>query len=132
MLNMTVRTRWQPREALDKAYRRFVQELGLEAVEIVAHQHGGAGFTEIRVSSGQIEGARRVEARDLLDELVAHCRRGYGLELAYYLLHMHSAPDESAGHLVVKISAGEATEMELSSEQFDFQVREFLDTVPKG
>jgi hypothetical protein len=126
MLNLTVKTKLEPLEALDKTYEYFTKEVGLQVVEIVGHMHADQGFAEIRLSSGPLSGgAKKLESRRVLQEILEHIRKSYGLETVHYLLHMHSVPDESVGHLIAKITTGSPVEVEFTSEEYDDQVREF-------
>jgi len=65
------------------------------------------------------------ESREVLQEILDHVSETYGLETVHYLLHMHSVPDESVGHLIAKVSTGSPTEVEFTSEEYDEQVKEF-------
>jgi hypothetical protein len=75
---------------------------------MVGHMHAEEGFTEIRLSKGEHE------SRQVLGEILDHLSETYGLETVHYLLHMHSVPDESVGHLVAKVSTGSPTEVEFA------------------
>ena len=123
MLNLAVKTKLKPHEALDKTYEYFTTHVGLRVVEIVGHMHANQGFTEIRLSSGKLAGEH--ESRQVLHEILDHVSDKYGLQTVHYLLHMHSDPDESIGHLIAKVSTGSPTEVEFTSEEYDEQVREF-------
>jgi hypothetical protein len=125
MLNLAVKTKLEPLEALERTHDHFTKELGLKVVEMVGHMHGKEGFTEIRLSSGKIIGTGEHDAQQVLRELLDHTEATYGLQTVHYLLHMHSVPDESVGHLVVKVGTGSPTEVEFSSEEYDEAVREF-------
>jgi hypothetical protein len=128
MLNLTVKTKFEPLEALDKTYDYFTTEVGLQVVEIVGHMHADQGFAEIRLSSGPLSGgsgAKKLESRRVLQEILEHIKKTYGLETVHYLLHMHSVPDESVGHLVAKVTTGPPAEVEFTSEEYDEEVRAF-------
>ncbi len=125
MLNLSVKTKLKPREAFDKTYEHFTKNVGLRVVEMVGHMHATEGFTEIRISSGKLSGKGEHESRQVLREILDHVRDTYGLETVHYLLHMHSVPDESVGHLIAKVNTGSPTEVEFTSEEYDEQVREF-------
>jgi hypothetical protein len=125
MLNLTVKTKLKPREALDKAYEHFTKNMGLQVVEMVGHMHATKGFAEIRLSSGTLSGKGEHESRRVLRDILDHLEATYGLETVHYLLHMHSAPDGSIGHLIVKVSTGSPTEVEFTSEEYDVPVKEF-------
>ena len=125
MLNLTVKTKLKPREALDKTYDYFTKKGGLRVVEMVGHMHAEQGFIEIRLSSGKLTAKGEYESRRVLREILDDVSETYGLETAHYLLHMHSVPDDSVGHLIAKVSAASPTEVEFTSEEYDEQVREF-------
>jgi hypothetical protein len=125
MLNLAVKTKLEPLEALDRTYEYFTKNLGLEVVEMVGHMHGKEGFTEIRLSSGKLVGTGEHDARQVLRQLLEHIESAYGLETVHYLLHMHSVPDGSVGHLIVKVGTGSPTEVEFTSEEYDEPVKEF-------
>ena len=125
MLNLTVKTKLKPREALDKTYEHFTKNVGMRVVEMVGHMHADQGFTEVRLSSGTISAKGEHESRQVLREILDHVSDTYGLETVHYLLHMHSVPDETVGHLVAKVSTGSPTEVEFTSEEYDEQVKEF-------
>jgi hypothetical protein len=125
MLNLTVKTKLKPEVALDKTYEYFTKTGGMRVVEMVGHMHGEAGFTEIRLSSGTLSANGKHESRQVLREILDHINETYGLETVYYLLHMHSVPDESVGHLVAKVITGAPTQVEFTSQEYDEQVREF-------
>jgi hypothetical protein len=125
MLNLSVKTKLKPLEALDKTYEHFTKNVGLRVVEMVGHMHGDAGFTEIRLSSGKLVGNGEHEARRVLQDLTEHVKEQYGLDTVHYLLHMHSVPDETIGHLIAKVNTSSPTEVEFTSEEYDAQVKEF-------
>jgi hypothetical protein len=125
MLNLTVKTKLKPQEALDKTYEYFAESVGLKVVELVGHMHADQGFSEVRLSSGTLSAKGEYESRQVLREILKHIRNRYGLETVHYLLHMHSVPDESVGHLVAKVTTGSPTEVEFTSEEYDEQVKEF-------
>ena len=125
MLNLTVKTKLKPLEAVDKTYEYFTKHVGLRVVEMAGHMHGERGFTEVRLSSEGLSADGKHESRQVLQELLEHIRERYGLETVHYLLHMHSVPDESEGHLITKVTTGSPTEVEFSSVEYDEQVKEF-------
>lgn len=132
MLTLNVQTKLKPLEALESAYKYFTVQVGLKVVEIVAHLHAQDGFTEIRVSSGKIIAKREYDAQEMLNDLVRYVERSYGLQAVHYLLHMHSIPDETAGHMVVKVNTSTPTELELTSEDYDHQAQEYANRLPKA
>jgi hypothetical protein len=132
MLTMTARTKLTPMETVNRAYQHFAEENGLDVVEIMAHLHAKEGFTEIHLSSGKLVGNKEYESRDLLQELVGHLEETYGLKIVHYLLHMHSVPDESVGHLTVMVDTGSPTEVRFASEACDQEVRAFASSLPKA
>jgi hypothetical protein len=129
VLNLTVKTKLKPWAAFDRTYEHFTKNVGLSVVEMVGHMHAKEGFTEIRLSSGTLSANGEHKSRQVLQEILDHVSQTYGLETVHYLLHMHSVPDESVGHLIVKVSTGSPTEVEFTSEEYDEQVREFARTL---
>ena len=125
MLNLSVKTKLKPWAAFEKTYEHFTGNVGLRVVEMVGHMHAKEGFTEIRLSSGTLAADGEHESRRVLREILDHVSETYGLETVHYLLHMHSVPDESVGHLIAKVSTGSPTEVEFTSEEYDEQVKEF-------
>jgi hypothetical protein len=125
MLNLSVKTKLKPLEALDKTYEHFTKNVGLRVVEMVGHMHAEQGFVEIRLSGGILSAKGEHESRQVLREILGHVSDTYGLDAVHYLLHMHSVPDESVGHLIAKVNNGSPTEVEFTSEEYDGQVREF-------
>jgi hypothetical protein len=132
MLTMTARTKLTPMETVNRAYQHFAEESGLDVVEIMAHLHAKEGFTEIHLSSGKVVGNKEYESRELLQEIVGHLEETYGLKMVHYLLHMHSVPDDSVGHLTVMVDNGSPTEVQLASEEYDQEVRSFASSLPKA
>jgi hypothetical protein len=130
MLTLSVKTKMAAPEAFGRTLDHFTSNLGLRAVELAAHLHGTEGFTEIRLSGDALVGRQRLNPRQVLEELSALVEDKYGLEPVHYLLHMHSHPDESVGHLVVKIVTGPPVELEFTSEEYDGPVREFAESLP--
>jgi hypothetical protein len=125
MLNLSVKTKLKPLEALDKTYEHFTKNVGLRVVEMVGHMHAEQGFAEIRLSSGILSAKGEHDSRQVLREILNHVNETYGLDTVHYVLHMHSVPDESVGHLIAKVSNSSPTEVEFTSEEYDEQVREF-------
>lgn len=132
MLSMSVRTALPPMEVLDGAYRHFGERAGLQVVEIAAHLHAEEGFSEIRLSSGRLVGNGEYESRGVLQDIVKHLDAMYGLKIVYYLLHIHSLPDDSAEHLTVTVTTGSPTEVHLACTEHEQQVRAFASTLPKA
>jgi hypothetical protein len=131
MLTLEVTTVLGAVEALDRTLRHFTEQFGLKPVEIAAHLHGREGFVEVRISGDALEGSERQDPERVLKQLATHVEREYGLSTVHYLLHMHSDPDESVGHLVVKINLGPPVGLEFTSEEFDEAVREYAATLPR-
>jgi hypothetical protein len=127
MLNLSVRTKLEALEALDRASNYF-EKNGLALVETIAHLHGKGGFTEIRVSGGKLVGKREYDSKTVLDELVKNARDRFGFEPVSFGLHFH-AP---LGHVDVRVSNEKPTEVTLDSIEYDSQVKQFADRLPKA
>jgi len=127
MLKLSVRTKLDALEALDRASKYF-EENGLALVETNAHLHGKGGFTEIRVSGGKLVGKREYDSKFVLDELVKNTRDRFGFEPVSFGLHFH-AP---LGHVDVMVSNVEPAEVVLDSLEYDNQVKEFAGRLPKA
>jgi hypothetical protein len=127
MLKLSVRTKLDALEALDRASKYF-EENGLALVETNAHLHGKGGFTEIRVSGGKLVGKREYDSKFVLDELVKNARDRFGFEPVSFGLHFH-AP---LGHVDVMVSNEEPAEVVLDSLEYDNQVKEFAGRLPKA
>ena len=127
MLKLSVRTKLDALEALDRASKYF-EENGLALVETNAHLHGKGGFTEIRVSGGKLVGKREYDSKFVLDELVKNTRDRFGFEPVSFGLHFH-AP---LGHVDVMVSNEEPAEVVLDSLEYDNQVKEFAGRLPKA
>jgi len=126
-LKLSVRTKLDALEALDRASKYF-EENGLALVETIAHLHGRGGFTEIRVSGGKLVGKREYDSKTVLDELVKTARDKFGFEVVSFGLHFH-AP---LGHVDVMVSSEKPAEVTLDSEEYDSQVKQFADRLPKA
>lgn len=127
MLKLSVRTRLDALEALGRASKYF-EENGLALVETIAHLHGKGGFTEIRVSGGKLVGKREYDSKFVLDEMAKIARERFGFEPVSFGLHFH-AP---LGHVDVMVSTEKPAEVILDSTEYDNQVREFADRLPKA
>ena len=127
MLKLSVKTRLDALEALDRASKYFEQN-GLALVETNAHLHGKGGFTEIRVSGGKLVGKREYDSKMVLEELMKNARERFGFEPVSYGLHFH-AP---LGHVDVVVSNEKPVEMTIDSSEYDNQVREFAGRLPKA
>ena len=127
MLRLSVRTRLDALEALDRAGKYF-EENGLALVETIAHLHGRGGFAEIRVSGGKLVGKPEYDSKFILDELAENARERFGLEPVSFGLHFH-AP---LGHVDVTVSNEKPAEVNLDSVEYDDQVKQFADRLPKA
>jgi hypothetical protein len=127
MLNLSVRTKLEALEALDRASNYF-EKNGLALVETIAHLHGKGGFTEIRVSGGKLVGKHEYDSKTVMDELVKDIRDRFGFEPVSFGLHFH-AP---LGHVDVTVSNEKPSEVTLDSIEYDSQVKQFADRLPKA
>lgn len=114
-------------QTLDRASKYF-EENGLALVETIGHLHGKEGFTEIRVSGGKLVGKTEYDSKFVLDELTNHARSKFGFEPVSFGLHFH-AP---LGHVDVTVSNEKPVEVSLDSVEYDAQVKQFADKLPKA
>ena len=127
MLKLSVRTKLDALQALDRASEYF-EENGLALVETIAHLHGKGGFAEIRVSGEKLIGKREYDPKFVLDELTKNARERFGFEPVSFGLHFH-AP---LGHVNVNVSNERPAEVNLDSLEYDVQVRQFAERLPKA
>jgi hypothetical protein len=127
MLRLSVKTKLTPLQALDRATKYF-EENGLALVETIGHLHGKGGFTEIRVSGGKLVGKAEYDSKLVLDELTNDARSKFGFEPVSFGLHFH-AP---FGHVDVTVSNEKPVEVSLDSVEYDAQVKEFANKLPKA
>jgi len=127
MLRLSVKTKLSPLQTLDRASKYF-EENGLSLVETIAHLHGKGGFTEIRVSGGKLVGKAEYDSKLVLDELTSDARSKFGFEPVSFGLHFH-AP---LGHVDVTVSNEKPVEVSLDSVEYDAQVKQFANKLPKA
>jgi hypothetical protein len=127
MLRLSVKTKLDPLEALDRANKYF-EENGLTLIETTAHLHGQGGFTEIRVSGGKLVGKAEYSSKTVLDELTKSARDRFGFEPVTFSLHFHTA----LGYVDVSVSNEKPAEVTLETMEYDSQVKEFADGLPKA
>jgi hypothetical protein len=126
MLRLSVKTKLEPLEALDRANKYFEQE-GLTLVETIAHLHGKGGFAEIRVSGGKLLGKAGYDSKQVLSELTRSAVDRFGFEPVSFSLHFHA----TVGHVDVTVSNEKPDEVMLDSVEYDYQVREFAARLPR-
>jgi hypothetical protein len=132
MLKMSARTSLPLDEVVERAMRYFVREEKLALVELNGHLHGREGAVDIAVSGARIAGGGQVyEAPDVLRAVVGQVMDRYGLAIVYLIVHLHTAPDESVGHLVVRIDTEGGTDVSLESRELDYQAKSFLAVLPR-
>lgn len=127
MLNLSVKTKLDPLEALDRANKYF-EENGLTLIETVAHLHGQGGFTEIRVSGGKLVGKAEYDSKTVLDELTKTATERFGFKPISFSLHFHA----TVGHVDVTVSNEKPAEVTLESMEFENQAKQFADRLPKA
>ena len=132
MLNLSVTTSLSRDEVIERALAHFVQTWGLSLVELVGHMHGREGAVEVVVSGERVAGNGTYEPQALLGSILAHVRQGFGLEEVYTLLHLHTAPDETAGHLLLRVVRQQPLEVAVECRELDAQTRAFIDGLPKA
>jgi hypothetical protein len=127
MLRLSVKTKLAPLEALDRANKYF-EENGLTLIETIAHLHGQGGFTEIRVSGGKLVGKAEYSSKTVLDELTKSATDRFGFEPVTFSLHFHTP----LGYVDVSVSNQKPAEVTLETMEYDSQVKEFADRLPKA
>ena len=127
MLKLSVKTKLDSAEALDRATKYF-EEKGLTLIEGAAHLHGRGGFTEIRVSGGKLLGKAEYDSKIILNELTKHAEDRFGFEAMESSLHFH-AP---IGFVDVSVSSEKPTEVTFQTMEYEYQVKEFADKLPKA
>jgi hypothetical protein len=127
MLRLSVKTKLSPLQTLDRASKYF-EENGLSLVETIGHLHGKGGFAEIRVSGGKLVGKAEYDSKLVLDELTNDARSKFGFEPVSFGLHFH-AP---LGHVDVTVSNEKPVEVSLDSVEYDAQVKQFANKLPKA
>ncbi len=131
MINLTATTILTSDETAERALAYFVHEAGLRLIEISGHCHGREGSLEVTVSGDPLVGREKYEPLDLLRAVLRDMRDRYGFSMAQVLLHFHTEPDETAGHMMLQIDAGAPGEVGIESEGLDRLSREFLDGLPR-
>ena len=126
MLRLSVKTKLEPLEALDRANKYFEQK-GLTLIESIAHLHGKGGSAEIRVSGGKLVGKTGYDSKQVLSELMRSAVDRFGFEPVSFSLHFHA----TVGHVDVTVSNEKPAEVILDSVEYDYQVREFADSLPR-
>lgn len=126
MLRLSVKTKLEPLKAFDMANEYFEKQ-GLTLVENIAHLHGKGGFAEIRVSGGKLVGKAEYDSKQVLSELTRNAVERFGFEPSSFSLHFH-AP---VGHVDVTVSNEKPAEVTLDSVEYDYQVKEFADRLPR-
>ena len=121
-----MKTKLEPSQTLDRANKYFEQK-GLTLVENVAHLHGKGGFAEIRVSGGKLVGKAEYDSKQVLSELARNAVDRFGFEPVSFSLHFH-AP---VGDVDVTVSNEKPAEVMLDSTEYDYQVRELADSLPR-
>lgn len=127
MLKLSVKTKLEPLEALDRAGKYF-EENGLTLVETIAHLHGQGGFAEIRVSGGKLIGKAEYDSKRVLDELTKTAEEKFGFTPVSFGLHFHTA----VGYVDVSVSNEKPPEMTFETAEYDYQVKEFAGRLPKA
>ena len=122
-----MKTKLEPLKAFDMADEYFEQQ-GLTLVENIAHLHGKGGFAEIRVSGGKLVGKAEYDSKQVLGELTSNAVDRFGFEPSSFSLHFHT----SVGHVDVTVSNEKPAEVTLDSVEYDHQVREFAERLPRA
>jgi hypothetical protein len=131
MLDLTATTILTPDESVERALAYFCGECGLRLIEISGHCHGREGSLEVTVTGDTLMGRERYEPLQLLRSVLKDIRDRYGLSLVQVVLHFHTTPDETAGHLMIQVDAGSPVEVGAESQGLDRISRDFLDGLPR-
>jgi hypothetical protein len=127
MLRLSVKTRLEPLEALDRAGKYF-EKNGLTLIETIAHLHGQGGFTEIRVSGGKLIGKAEYDSKAVLGELTKTTEDKFGFTPVSFSLHFHT----TVGYVDVNVSNEKPAEVTFETLEYEYQVKEFAGTLPKA
>ena len=127
MLRLSVKTKLEPLEVVDRANKYFEQK-GLTLIESIAHLHGRGGSAEIRVSGGKLSGKAEYDSKQVLSELTGNAVDQFGFEPVSFALHFHA----TVGHVDVTVSNEKPAEVMLDSVEYDYQVREFVERLPRA
>jgi hypothetical protein len=127
MLRLSIKTKLEPLEALDRAGKYF-EKNGLTLIETIAHLHGQGGFAEIRVSSGKLTGKAEYDSKVVLDELTKTTEDKFGFMPVNFSLHFHT----TVGYVDVNVSNEKPVEVTLETMEYEYQVKEFADSLPKA
>lgn len=125
MLKLSVKTRLDPLEVLERAKRYFER---LTLVERIAHLHGQRGFTEVRVSGEKLIAKAEYDSETVLNDVINYIEDRFGLKPLTLSLHFH-AP---LGHINVTVSNEKPAEVTLESVENDYLVKEFASKLPKA
>jgi hypothetical protein len=126
VLKLSVTTKIDPSDALDRVTRYF-EEKGLTLIESVAHLHGRGGFTEIRISGGKLLGKAEYDSKTVLNDLTKYVESTFGFKTAQSSLHFH-AP---TGYVDISVSSEKPVEVTFETMEYEHQVKELADKLPK-
>lgn len=127
MFTLSVKTKLDPLEAWDQATKYF-EEKGLTLIEGTAHLHGRGGFTEIRVSGGKLVGKGEYDSKVLLNDLTKYAEDRFGFKAMESSLHFHTP----TGFVDVSMSSEKPAEVEFQTMEYEYQVKEFAERLPKA
>jgi hypothetical protein len=131
MMNLTATTILTPDEAIERALAYFGGEVGLRLIEMAGHMHGHEGSLQITLTGDTVVGRETYAPLDLLRSVLRDIRDRYGLSVIQMVLHYHTMPDETAGHLMIQVDAGHPVEVGCESQELDRVTRDFLNGLPK-
>jgi hypothetical protein len=131
MLNLTASTILTPDEAVERALACFGGGSGMKLIEMAGHIHGRHGAVQVTVRGDPVVGREKFEPLELLRSIHRDIRDRYGLPVAQWQLHFHTLPDETAGHMLVRIEEGHPVEVACESLSLDQLARDFLDGLPR-
>jgi hypothetical protein len=127
MLKMSVKTKLDQLEALDRVTKYF-EEKGLTLLEGGAHLHGRGGFIETRVSGGKLLGNAEYDAKIVLNDLTKYIENKFGFQAVESSLHFHTP----IGFVDVSVSSEKPIEVTFETMEYEYQVRECADKLPKA
>ncbi len=127
MLKLSVKTKLDPPEALDRASKYF-EEKGLTLVECAAHLHGRGGFTEIRVSGSKLLGKAEYDSKIVLTDVTKYVVDRFDFKASECSLHFHTP----MGFVDVSVSSEKPAEVTIETTEYEYQVKEFANELPKA
>jgi hypothetical protein len=121
MLKLSVKTKLDPLDALERAETYFDGHFGLEIIERRVHLHGKEGAIDIGTSGRKIIVEAEYDSNDVLRNVVDYIREHYGLKAETFSLHFHG----ELGYVNVTVTNEKPAEATLEGREYDYQIKEF-------